>query len=90
MEFIQSANGKSHIPRLDSDPRIHFANWRIAVRELASLLGAAYHPTNGWMHVGILITENDNQARPFPEESQVPPLTEKNNAAFKRYKANHG
>jgi hypothetical protein len=96
MELIQSANGESRIPRLDSDPRIHFANWRIAVREWASSLGTAYHPTNGWMHVGILITDeqwrsdNDNQARPFPEESQeVPPRTEKNHAVFERYKASH-
>ena len=94
MEFTQSVNGESFLPRLDAGPRIHFANWRIAVRELASSLGTAYYPTNGWMSVGILVTEqqwkaeHENQARPFPKERQMPPISEKKPAAFARYKAN--
>jgi hypothetical protein len=45
------------IPILAEQPRLHFADWRIAIVEITSELGTLYHPEHGWMAVGILTTE---------------------------------
>ncbi len=36
----------------------------------------------------VSVAEHENQARPFPKERQMPPISEKKPAAFARYKAN--
>jgi hypothetical protein len=45
------------IPKLDQNPRIHLADWIIAVTEVSGSYGTNYHPINGWRDVGILTTE---------------------------------
>jgi hypothetical protein len=44
------------IPILAEQPRLLFADWRIAIVELGLELGASYHPEHGWTTVGILQT----------------------------------
>jgi hypothetical protein len=45
------------IPILAEQPRLHFADWRIAIVKVTSELGTLYHPEHGWMVVGMLTAE---------------------------------
>ncbi len=54
---ITPMDNADRISKLDQDPRIHLADWIIAVTEIAGSYGTNYHPINGWIDVGILTTE---------------------------------
>jgi hypothetical protein len=62
------------MPILAEQPRLHFADWRIAIVEITSELGTLYHPEHGWMAVGMVTTEEQwglehaGEPRPFPKE----------------------
>jgi hypothetical protein len=63
------------IPILAEQPRLHFADWRIAIVEITSELGTLYHPEHGWMKVGMLTAEEQwglehaGEPRSFPKEN---------------------
>ena len=81
------------IPKLDKDPRIHLTDWIIAVKEVAGSYGTTYHPSNGWLDVGILTTEiqwrsaHNNECRPFPQMTAKPDDDSTAPAAYHHYKS---
>jgi hypothetical protein len=56
---------------LAEQPRLHFADWRIAIVEkITSELGTLYYPANGWITVGVLQQwKHAGESRPFHKET---------------------
>jgi hypothetical protein len=78
MEHHTNKSVDRRIQTLAEQPRLHFADWRIAIVEITSELGTLYHPEHGWIAVGMLTTEEqwglEHAGEPRPvSPSMCPP-----------------